>query len=328
MGLALAYNNQNVKYNQKDKSIKVEKSGNLYSIVPKQESRKQKGDKASPLKTLEEISAVIQYYENKANDENTKDGYKKLADRNKLLCVLGFSVGVRASDLVKIKWNNVYNLDGSFLDPDNEDVEERRTSQIVEQKTHKVKNLIFSNVVREAFEEYVNKYDIDKSSDDYVFFSRQKNKDGKNYITREQASNVIKEAVKECGIKRRVASHTFRKTFAYHQMKAHQDDAMFTSELMDLLNHDSEEATLHYVGLDIERRIQYHNDVQLGKVSAIREHKKVEVNYDKEVIVDKLDIEYLIKQLSDKCYECSGNGCETCYNAILAKKYGYDLNSI
>jgi len=173
----------------------------------------------------------------------------------------------------------------------------------------------------------VDKYNIDKSSSDYVFFSRQKSDNGENHISVEQASNIIKEAAKVCGIKRRVASHTFRKTYALWQMRGHQDDAMFTAELMDLLNHDSEEATLHYVGLDIERRIQYHNDVQLGKVSVIREHKKVEVNHDKEVIIDKYDLGYLLKQLSEKCYTCS-NECGTCYNAMIAKKYGCDLNTI
>lgn len=312
-----------IKKKDNKKSIK---DGKVYKF-PSKHRGKQKGDKASPLKTLEEITAVIKYYENKANDESTRKGYEQIADRNKLFCVTGFNVGVRASDLVKIKWTNVYDSNGNFLEPDEEDVDDRRTTQIVEQKTQKVKNLIFSDIVKDAFTEYVDKYNIDKSSSDYVFFSRQKSDNGENHISVEQASNIIKEAAKVCGIKRRVASHTFRKTYALWQMRGHQDDAMFTAELMDLLNHDSEEATLHYVGLDIERRIQYHNDVQLGKVSVIREHKKVEVNHDKEVIVDKYDLEYLLKQLSEKCYTCS-NECGTCYNAMIAKKYGCDLNTI
>lgn len=322
--LALAHNNQNYKKSSR-KNFKVEKSGNIYSISKSKPSGKQKGDKANPLKTLEEITAVIEYYENKANDKNTR--YKQLPDRNKLLCITGFNVGVRASDLIKIRWTNVYDSNGNFLEPDEEDVDDRRTTQIVEQKTQKIKNLIFSDIVKEAFTEYVNKYNIDTQSDDYVFFSRQKTDDGENHISVEQTSNIIKEAAKACGIKRRVASHTFRKTYALWQMRGHQDDAMFTAELMDLLNHDSEETTLHYVGLDVERRIQYHNDVQLGKVSVIREHKKVEINHEKEILVDKFDLEYILKQLAEKCYTCNNN-CDTCYNSTLAKKYGYDLNTI
>lgn len=322
MGLELAIDNTRQEVPKHMNKRNVTKNGNLY-IIKEKVKTKQKGDKAYPLKTLEEITQVIEYYEIK--ETKAKAGYKQLAARNKLLLTLGFNVGIRGFDLAKIKWCNVYDSNGNFLEPDNPEIDEKRTSQIVEQKTQKIKDLIFNDVVRKAFDEYVKKYNIDKTSDDYVFFNRQKTNP---YISREQISEIIKEAVRECGIKRRVASHTLRKTFALFQMKAHQDDARFTSELMDLLNHDSEETTLHYVGLDVEKRIGYHNDVQLGKVSVIREHKKVEVNHDKETVVDKMDLEYLIKQLSEKCYTCSGNGCETCYNAILAKKYGYDLNSI
>ena len=280
---ALAYKNNKHQSSNK-RNVKVEKRGNIYTISDKKSTGKKKGDKANPLKTLEEITNVIEYYENKANDINTR--YKQLPDRNKLLCITGFNVGIRASDLIKIRWTNVYDSNRNFLEPDEEDVDDRRTTQIVEQKTQKIKNLIFSDIVKEAFTEYVNKYNIDIHSDDYVFFSRQKSDDGENHISVEQTSNIIKEAAKACGIKRRVASHTFRKTYALWQMRGHQDDAMFTAELMDLLNHDSEETTLHYAGLDVERRIQYHNDVQLGKVSVIREHKKVEINHEKEILVD------------------------------------------
>ena len=144
----------------------------------------------------------------------------------------------------------------------------------------------------------------------------------------EQCSNIIKEAVKACGIKRRVASHSLRKTFAYHQMYAHQDDALFATSLMELLNHESFSATEHYTCKDTDRLIQYHNDVQLGKVSKIRKQEKIHVNNETQQLVDNYDLEYLLKQLSEKCYTCTGNNCDLCLNFTLAKKYRYDLNTI
>jgi len=321
--LALAYNNQNYKKSSR-KNFNVEKHGNVYTISNNKTSGKKKGDKAFPLKTLEEISAVIEYYENKANDKNTR--YKQLADRNKLLLILGFNVGIRASDLVKIKWGNVYNSKGEFLLPDEVEIETGRTSIIQEKKTGDTKNLIFNDVVKEAFTEYVSKYDIDILSDDYIFKSRQKDTKGNETLTVEQCSNIVKEAVKACGINRKTASHTLRKTFCWFQMEAHQDDARFTSELMDILNHDNEETTLKYVGLDLERKIKYHNDVQLGKTSKLRKHEKVEIGKNN-LVVDKFDLVYILKQLAEKCYTCS-NECGTCYNSMIAKKYGYDLNTI
>lgn len=326
MAYALVPGNQNIKHNSTNRKVKVNRKGNIYTITKKKQCGKRKGDKAYPLKTLAEISAVIEYYENKAEDEKTR--YKQLADRNKLLLTLGFNVGIRAGDLVKVRWSNVYDTNGNFLEPDEEDVEERRSSGITEEKGGKVKHLIFNNLVREAFEEYVEKYNIDKQSTDYVFLSRQASKDGEYCLTVDQCSNIIKEAVKACGIKRRVASHTLRKTFAYHQMYAHQDDSLFATSLMELLNHESLSATEHYTCKDVDRLIQYHNDVQLGKVSKIRTQDKVVVDNKNELVVSKSDMKYLLKQLSEKCYTCSGNKCGTCYNSTVAKKYGYDLNTI
>jgi integrase len=328
MGLVLAVNNSNEidKKEVKKSSKKVKKDGNVYSIS-NTNTGKQKGDKAHPLKTLEEITSVIEYYENKAEDPNTKAGYRQLADRNKLLLTLGFNVGIRASDLVKIKWNNVYDSNGRFIEPDEEDVDTRESSRIEEKKTHKIKNLIFNDLVRETFEEYVKKYKIDKCSDNYVFESRQADENGEYCLTVTQCSNIVKEAVKACGIKRRVASHTLRKTFAYHQMYAHQDDSLFASSLMELLNHESYAATEHYTCKDTDRLVKYHNDVQLGKVSKVRNQEKVHINNENQKLVDSADLIHLLKQLSEKCYTCN-NDCNTCYNAILAKKYGYDLNTI
>ena len=326
MSYALISDNQDINYEPTKRNVKVEKKGNVYTISNKKISGKQKGDKAHPLKTLEEISAVIEYYENKAEDANTR--YPEVADRNKLLLTLGFNVGIRGSDLVKIRWNNVYDADGNFLEPDEEDVEERRSSNITEKKNQKIKHLIFNDIVREAFEEYVEKYGIDKQSDDYVFLSRQVSKDGEYCLTVDQCSNIIKEAVKECGIKRRVASHTLRKTFAYHQMYAHQDDALFATSLMELLNHESLSATEHYTCKDTDRLVQYHDDVQLGKISKIRSQEKIHVDSGNELVIDKNDMEYLLKQLAEKCYTCDGNNCGSCYNSAIAKKYGYDLNTI
>ena len=114
MGYSLVSDRQDVDSESTKRKVKVDKKGNVYTISNQKISGKQKGDKAHPLKTLEEISAVIEYYENKAEDKNTR--YPELADRNKLLLTLGFNVGIRASDLVKIRWNNVYDADGNFLE--------------------------------------------------------------------------------------------------------------------------------------------------------------------------------------------------------------------
>jgi integrase len=289
-------------------------------------SRKGGCQKVFPFKTQEEISSMISFFENKADLVSATPTQKWIADRDKLMFILGINVGIRASDLLAIRWNNVYDSEGNFLEPDEDDeIEgEHRNSEIEEKKTHKIKNLIFNNMVRDIFEEYVINHDIDRSSTDYVFKSRQ----GNEHITVKQCSNTLKEAKTACGIKRRIASHSLRKTFALWQINAHNDDSNFSNQLKDLLNHSSEEVTLKYCGLSNDRLKKYHDDVQLGKVSKIRDLNKIEINYDTTQLIDKNDMQYLVKQLSERCYTCENSNCDTCYNMLLAKKYGYDLNII
>lgn len=60
-------------------------------------------------RTDEEIKSMIDVFDKHIN-EATDEHHRQLASRNKLLFVIGINVGLRASDLITLKWS--FFLDG------------------------------------------------------------------------------------------------------------------------------------------------------------------------------------------------------------------------
>lgn len=77
------------------------------------------------------------------------------------------------------------------------------------------------------------------------------------------AGKILKTAAKAVGIKYNVGTHSMRKTFGYHQLKAHNNDAMFVCQLQEMFGHSSPQITLRYCGLETEKLQQYYNDINL-----------------------------------------------------------------
>jgi len=285
--------------------IRIEKTtrGTITKFVPKKDAKRrldgelkltrcgtQKGDihKVYPFKTEQEIHDIIAYYENKIETAKTPT-HKKIAGRNVVMITVGLNVGVRGVDLLSLKYKQIIDANGSFLEDDDE-------VEIREQKTGKVKGLVLNEACKQAIIEYIQKFDIKVKPNDYIFFSTKKIGEPLNV---QSCSNVLKEAAEACGINRRIGSHTLRKTFSYFQIKAHRNDAMFINELQALLNHSSPEQTLTYCGLTNEKLKQYHHDVNLGKTCVIKSNESVTntLNDEKEkVIISKSELEYIIQK--------------------------------
>ena len=250
----------------------------------------QKGDihKVYPFKTEQEIHDIISYYEDKIETAKTPT-YKKIAGRNVVMITVGLNVGVRGVDLLSLKFKQILDANGNFLEDDDE-------VEIREQKTGKVKGLVLNEACKQAITEYVQKFEIKVKPNDYIFFSTKKIGEPLNV---QSCSNVLKEAAEACGINRRIGSHTLRKTFSYFQIKAHRNDAMFINELQSLLNHSSPEQTLTYCGLTNEKLKQYHHDVNLGKTCVIKGSENSNNTLKEEtekVIISKSELEYIIQK--------------------------------
>lgn len=191
-----------------------------------------------PFRSQEDLDAMHNYF------------VEHKQDRNDLMFVVGINIGLRASDLLELKWENVMDEDGKIYDTVDEGV------TVKEKKTKKFRTFYLNSSCKTALLSYYEKHQPQRT--DYIFSSRK----GGNIDVR-SACKILKTAAKACGIKYNVGTHSLRKTFGYHQLKAHQNDALFLCQLQKMFGHTSPEVTLRYCGLENEQLRQYYNDVNL-----------------------------------------------------------------
>lgn len=169
--------------------------------------------------------------------------------RNALMFVIGINVGLRASDLLELKWSQIFDEDGSITNG----------ITVKEDKTEKFRTFYLNESCKTAIIEYYNGLKKKPAKNEYVFSSRK----GDGHIEVRPAGLILKNAAKAVGIKYNVGTHSMRKTFGYWQLKAHKDDALFLCHLQEMFNHSSPQITLRYCGLAEEEMEQYYNDVNL-----------------------------------------------------------------
>lgn len=170
---------------------------------------------------------------------------------NMLLALqVGVNIGLRASDLILLTWDDLFYKDGTF----------KPQVSIVEQKTRKPKDFRLNESCRKNLQEYVERYGINVASGGWVFESRNG-----GHISVKTLGNRIKLLAEKANVYRQCATHNLRKTFAEQQMLAHMNDSFFMRDLAELLNHSSEETTRRYIASDMDRTLRYYDDVNLAK---------------------------------------------------------------
>jgi len=176
--------------------------------------------------------------------------------RNELLFILGINVGLRVSDIVKLKVGDIVKM-GKVP---------KEYVVITEKKTKKTKKFYIGKTVEKVILDYLKEY-IDVTDESYVFFSRK----GDNMpITRQQAYRILNGAAEQLGIVERdeknhivvgeIGTHTLRKTFGYHAYMGGTSLRL----LMALFNHSSESQTLRYIGITEEQKKEVYLNSNLG----------------------------------------------------------------
>jgi len=148
---------------------------------------------------------------------------KVLNSRDKLLFTLGINMGLRISDLLKLKVSDV-----------TEDI------TITEKKTNKRRTITLNDSAKKAICDYIKGL----SPDQYLFKSRK----GNEPIDRIQAYRILNDAAHKAGIKGNIGTHTLRKTFGYWSYKNGVDISL----LQKVFNHSSPAITLSYIGITRE----------------------------------------------------------------------------
>jgi len=153
----------------------------------------------------------------------------KSRPRDFLLYILGINNGLRANDLVSIKYSQVEGLKpGAAI-------------KIVESKTGKPNVLVINKSVHKALQIYVD--EINPDPDDYLFHSRK----GKGHISSQSVGRMIRSWTSAINLKGQYGAHTLRKTFGYHQRVNH--GAGFEI-LCKRYNHSSPAVTMRYLGIE------------------------------------------------------------------------------
>lgn len=174
-----------------------------------------------PIKDKKEMEAITNYFLIKRSEAKTEIK-RRQADRNWMLCLLGFNTAFRAEDLLQLK---VLELQNGYI-------------SIKENKTGKMQNFRMNLKLYEDIQEYIDRNKLTQY--DYMFFG-QKNRS--MAITRQQADSVLKEAAKGTKLKSRFSLHSMRKTFGYRYYK---DNGKLLT-LMKMYNHNDTITTLLYI---------------------------------------------------------------------------------
>lgn len=147
---------------------------------------------------------------------------KSISERNYMLFLLGISTGLRISDILQLKKEDLLNTHVS----------------IRETKTRKQKRIRIPPGNRKEIIDYARRL----KDGDYVIKSRQ----GLNRpIDRSTAYRILREAAEQVNLSE-IGTHTLRKTFGYHFYQQTKDVAM----LQEMFNHSSPQITLRYIGIN------------------------------------------------------------------------------
>lgn len=110
----------------------------------------------------------VQPIRDKKKIEEMKAELKKNGTRDYLLFVFGINVGLRISDIIKLKVKDVLNVDRTM----------KSHVDIIEKKTQKRKRFKINPILAEELYQYVKNMNFE----DYIFKSRNRRKSAHNKI--------------------------------------------------------------------------------------------------------------------------------------------------
>lgn len=170
-----------------------------------------------PIRDKKQLNALADYYLSRGQM------------RNYTLIIMGVYTALRISDLLRLKWEDVYNENQKTF---------RTHITLKEMKTRKTRTIALNKQVIQALYLY---YPI--RNGDFIFASRHKNNEP---ISRVQAWRIIHTAGQNVGISGKIACHSLRKTWGYH---AWTDNKISPVVIMDVFNHSNYEVTRRYLGI-------------------------------------------------------------------------------
>lgn len=231
----------------KRNSTKLKKDGATRKMTPC--NSKENRDNVYPFKE-EDIPKMVKYFKDQINNSQNKED-EQINRRNIAYFIAGINIGLRCSDLVSLKWSDVYNKDWQFLDG-------KKIKPLKTRKKNKHVLLKFNDSFKRAIDEYREWYNP-QVLDSYIFKSREG-----NHIEVRTAGKIIKKATESVGISYNCNTHSLRKTFARVRYDHSLDKTQTLVELMKIFNHSKPRVTLDYICIGEEELEKLYNSVNLG----------------------------------------------------------------
>ena len=167
--------------------------------------------------------------------------------RNYTLLCMGLNTALRISDILMLKWRDVYDFELDKF---------RGHIQLSEQKTGKDSCVYMNKNVIETLQKY--KKSVQREADilyqQYIF-------EGYNgtQLSRVQAWRIIRKAAEECNLQGVISPHSLRKTFGYQAWQQGVQPVM----LMEIYNHSSFTITKRYLGIQQDDRDEVFKNICL-----------------------------------------------------------------
>lgn len=179
-----------------------------------------------PIRDTFELNNFMDYY------KTEKTNY-----RNYAMIVLGLYTALRISDILNLKWIDIYDFNEKKI---------KSAISVTEQKTGKINRMALNSHIMQAFSLYI--YQKNLSPYEYVFCQRLH---PDKPICRSQAYRIIRSAAGATVFNEaNISCHSLRKTFGYHAWKQGTPPAL----LMDIYNHSSYKITKRYLGISQDER--------------------------------------------------------------------------
>lgn len=158
--------------------------------------------------------------------------------RNYALINTGVNTALRISDVLALRWKDVYNFEAERL---------QKYIMITEKKTGKKACIAINRNLQQTLLLYKEALQSPQPMD-YLFEGRVPGKP----LCRSQAFRIIKNACADLSISCQISCHSLRKTFGYHAYNSGVNPTM----LMLIFNHSSFDITKRYLGIEQDDKDQ------------------------------------------------------------------------
>lgn len=172
----------------------------------------------------------VLYYEELEKLLNIEEDNDVISLRNNLILELLYSTGIRVSELVNIKINDI----------------DRHNTQInIFGKGSKERVVIYGKVCEDKLKKYLSKRnELDKYNSEYLLLNNLGRK-----LTTRGIRYIIDKIIKEGGLKFHISPHVLRHTFATHMLNEGAD----LKSVQELLGHENLSTTQIYTHVSNER---------------------------------------------------------------------------